>query len=174
RTHSPNRSPSGCAGRCPCLPQRRGATHDSPRPDIWAPRPRRCCDGRFAATGGMTATATRQGRSAWKKRRAKLSLRPPGFTCLRPSAAAESTASAKAGFLPLAEEGLVVHRLLVRMFLQHVPDVVVVVRDPAAQPRGLDQPPPHPLVRGVVGDGDELGTHGVLLTGGPARPAAPR
>src|SRR5690606_26483297 len=93
---------------------------------------------------------------------------------LRPSAAAEAAAAPVTGFLPLAEEGLVIHRLLVRMLLQHVPDIVVVVRDAAAQPRGLDQPPPHPLVRGVVGDGDELGTHGLLLTGGPARPAAPR
>src|SRR5690606_11298791 len=53
------------------------------------------------------------------------------------SAAAESTAPAVAGFLPLAEEGRVVHRLPVRVLLQHVPDVVVIVGNAAAQARGL-------------------------------------
>src|SRR5690606_5483754 len=76
-----------------------------------------------------------------------------------PSAAAEPAAPAVARFLPLAEEGGVVLRLLVGVLLQHVPDVVVVVRHPAAQPRGLHQPPPHHLVGGEVVDRNELAAH---------------
>lgn len=56
-----------------------------------------------------------------------------------PSAAATAVPPAVAGLLPLAEEGLVVHRFAVRVILQHVPHVVVVVGNAAAQPRGLHQ-----------------------------------
>src|SRR5690606_79270 len=75
------------------------------------------------------------------------------------SAAAESAAAAVAGFLALPEEGLVVHRLAVRVFFQHVPHVVVVVRDAAAQARGLHQAPPYTLVRGEIFQRDKLPGH---------------
>src|SRR5690606_28310850 len=75
------------------------------------------------------------------------------------SATAEPAAPAIAGVLALAEESRVIHDLPLRMLLQHVPDVIVVVRHPAAQPRGLHQPPPGALVRLVVVERDHGGAH---------------
>src|SRR5690606_36506012 len=75
------------------------------------------------------------------------------------SAAPEPATPPVPRLLPLAEEGRVVHRLAVRVLVQHVPDVVVVVGHAAAQACGLDQSSPHHLVGGEVVEGDELATH---------------
>src|SRR5207244_3378807 len=61
--------------------------------------------------------------------------------------------------LAFAEEGRVIRNRPFRMFFHQVPDVVVVVRHPTAQSRGLHQAAPGALVDLILAGGYERGAH---------------
>src|SRR5690606_5307959 len=147
--------PSWCGRRCSISPSARRATSAPPPPRRWWRRPSIPRWRRSASSWGRWAMPPAP---SWPTGWASCCAR---WRASRPavSTAAEPAAPAVARFLALAEEGGVVHRLAVRVLLEHVPDVVVVVGDPAAQARGLHHPPPDPAVGGVVVERDQRAGH---------------
>lgn len=75
------------------------------------------------------------------------------------STAAESALAAIACFLAFAEESRVVHDWPVWMFFQHVTNIIVVIRDAAAQACGLYQASPQATVGLVMPGRNKLCTH---------------